>query len=74
MLRAAGVHYPIGSISVSSVANARKRFYRLVPYRSVRNPLSEVLAGLLQEPFCAEEDGWVINAHEARALVRTFNR
>lgn len=74
VLRGAGVHYPIGSVSVSSVANVRKRFYRLVPWRSVSSPLIEVLSGLLQRPFSAEEDGWVIDVREARALVRTFNR
>jgi hypothetical protein len=74
VLRGAGVHYPIGSVNVSSVANTRKRFYRLVPYRSVSSALSEVLSGLLQRPFSAEEDGWVIDAREARALVRTFSR
>ena len=68
------MHYPIGSVNVSSVANTRKRFYRLVPYRSVSSPLSQVLSGLLQRSFSAEEDGWVIDAREARALVRTFSR
>ena len=74
VLRGADVHYPIGSVSVSSVADVRKRFYRLVAWRSVGSPLSEVLSGLLQRPFSAEEDGWVIDAREARALVRAFNR
>ena len=74
VLRAVGVHYPIGSVNVSSVANTRKRFYRLVPYRGVRSPLSEMLSGLLQRPFSAEEDGWVIDGREARTLVRTFSR
>lgn len=73
VLRGAGVHYP-GSVNVSSVAHTGKRFYRLVPYRSVSSPLSEVLSGLLQRPFSAQEDGWVIDAREARALVRTFSR
>ena len=74
VLRAAGVHYPMGSVNVSSVANVRKRCYRVVPYRSVSSPLSEVLSGLPQRPFSAQEDEWVIDAREARALVRTFSR
>jgi hypothetical protein len=74
VLRAAGMHYQLGAVSVSSVANVGKPLYRLVPWRSVSSPLSEVLSGLLQRPFPAEEDGWVIDAREARALVRTFSR
>ncbi len=74
VLRAAGVHDPIGTVNVSSVANTRKRFYRLGPHPSACSPLSEVLSGLLQRPFSTEENGWVIDAREARALVRNFGR
>jgi len=74
VLHAAGVHDPIGSVDVSSVANSRKRFYRLIPYPSASIPLSEVLSGLLQRPFSTEENGWLIDAREARALVRNFSR
>ena len=75
VLRAADVHYAVGSVRVSSVNNVGKRLYRLVPWRSVSDPLSQVLAGVLHRPFVADEgEGWTIDAREARTLISTFGR
>jgi hypothetical protein len=74
VLRAAGAPYATGFVDVSSVPNVPKRRYRLVPCLRVSGPLSEVLSGLLQRPFSDQDSDWVINAREARALVRIFNR
>jgi hypothetical protein len=74
VLRAAGVPYAAGFITVSSLPNVPKCSYRLIPCLRVSGPLSEVLSGLLQRPFDDQEHGWVIDAREARALVRAFNR
>ena len=74
VLRAAGVPYAAGFVDVSSPPNVPKRSYRVIPCLRVSGPLSELLSGLLQRPFCDEESGWVIDAREARALVRILNR
>jgi len=74
VLRGAGVPYAAGFVDVLSVPNAIKRSYWLVPCVRVSGPLSEVLSGLLQRPFTDQENGWVIDAREARALVRILSR
>ena len=74
VLRSAGVPYAAGFVDVSSVPNVPKRGYRLIPSLRVSGPLSQVLSGLLQRSFSDQESGWVIDAREARALVRIFSR
>jgi len=74
VLRAAGVPYTAGFVDVSSVPDVARRSYRLVPCLRVSGPLSLVLSGLLQRPFVERESGWVIDAREARALVRNLTR
>jgi hypothetical protein len=74
VLRAAGVPYAAGFVDVSSVADVARRSYRLIPSLRVSGPLSLVLSGLLQRPFADQENGWVIDAREARALVRNLTR
>ena len=74
VLRSAGVPYAAGCVDVSSVPNVPKRGYRLTPCLRVSGPLSQVLSGLLQRPFSDQENGWVIDAREARSLVRILAR
>ena len=74
LLRSAGVHWGDGAVSVSSVPTITKRIYRLVPCVSVTRPLSQVLSGLLQRDFRDQDWPWVIDAREARALVKAFSR
>jgi hypothetical protein len=74
VLRAAGVPYAAGFVDVSSISDVARRSYRLIPSLRVSGPLSLVLSGLLQRPFADQENGWVIDAREARALVRNLTR
>jgi len=74
VLRSVGVPYAAGFVDVSSVPNVPKRSYRVVPSFRVSDPLSELLSGLLHRSFADQENGWVIDAGEARTLVRTLNR
>ncbi len=73
VLRAVGLPYAAGFVDVSAVPDVPKRGYRIVSCIRVRGPLSELLSGLLQRPFLDQEQGWVINAREARTLVKLFN-
>ena len=74
VLRAAGVPYAAGFIEVLSVPDVPRRSYRLIPSPRVSGPLTLVLSCLLQRPFANPENGWVIDAREARALVRNLTR
>ena len=73
-LRGVGVPYAAGFVDVSSVPNVLKRSYRVVPGFRVSGALSELLSGLLQRTFADQANGWVIDACEARTLVRILNR
>jgi hypothetical protein len=74
VLRAAGVPYVARFVDVSLVPDVPRRNYRLIPSPRVSGLLTLVLSGLLQRPFTNPENGWVIDAREARALVRNLTR
>jgi hypothetical protein len=74
VLRGAGLPYATGCVDVSAIPDVPRRGYRIIGCIRVRAPLSELLSGLLQRPFLDQEQGWVINAREARMLVKLFNR
>jgi hypothetical protein len=73
-LRGADLPYAHGFVEVSRLLDVLEPRFRLSPTRHVSVPLSQLLSGLLQRRLHAEDSEWVIDATEARTLIRTFHR
>ena len=75
LLTAAGVAEAAQQMNVSAAAGTtRSPAYHLTTSHLYIKPASEILTDVLARPFSGEYSGWLIDFHEARAIIEAAHR